>query len=73
MQPPHNGGFAIASGFADDDIREIGDRIAELTNREALELSAYLEMRLRKRHSLPVAKSIIGRVVSQIHWVKDVN
>jgi len=42
MSPPRNGGkAAIASDFPDY-IQEIGDRIANLTIREASKLSDYL-------------------------------
>ena len=44
MSPPNDGGTIVASGFSDDDIREIGDRIANLTLLEAKELSEYLDL-----------------------------
>ena len=37
IKPP-----AVATGFEDDDIRDLGDRIAKLTLREAKELQQYL-------------------------------
>lgn len=45
MSPPNNGGTAIALAFPEDDdyIRELGDQIANLTLKEAVELSEYLE------------------------------
>lgn len=43
LEPPHNGGTAVACGFADDYIRDLGDRVAFLTLAEAAELKTYLE------------------------------
>lgn len=43
MSPPNNNsGGVICAGFADDEVSEIGDRIANLTLLEAKELSEYL-------------------------------
>jgi hypothetical protein len=33
----------VATGFADDDIRDLGDRIANLTLLEARDLANYIE------------------------------
>lgn len=43
MSPPNGGGKIIATLFPDDDIRELGDRIANLTLLQAKELSDYLD------------------------------
>lgn len=43
MAPPNTPTKYTATQFPDDEIREIGDRIAGLTILEAKELSDYLE------------------------------
>lgn len=43
MSPPNKGGnVALAADFPDD-IRELGDRIAQLTPKEAADLAAYMK------------------------------
>lgn len=42
--PPGNTKITVA-GFPDDEIRELADRIASLTLREAAELNRYLEFK----------------------------
>jgi hypothetical protein len=42
MSPPNNNGKDVSLSFPDDEIRDLGDRIANLTIKEAVKLSAYL-------------------------------
>lgn len=42
MKPPKGPG-SITTGWPDDDIRDLGDRIAGLTPQQAKELEDYLE------------------------------
>lgn len=44
--PPNNNIKSIASGNYDDYIREIGDKIANLTPEEANELNDYISGRI---------------------------
>lgn len=40
--PPSD--VSVATGFADEDIRRLGDRIAQLTSLQLSELRQYLEV-----------------------------
>jgi len=44
--PPGDPPVATGGQFADDEIRELGDRIARLTQVQARELKDYLEERI---------------------------
>ena len=43
MLPPNPPSSVIAAGFSDDYIRDLGDRIANLTIEQAIELNKYLK------------------------------
>lgn len=43
MSPPNNGSNIATAADFPDDIRELGDRIAQLTPKEAADLSVYMK------------------------------
>lgn len=47
--PNRRGGKGIGAGFADDDMKELGDRIANLPMKQAKELLAYIQKRMGQR------------------------